>query len=62
MGMELFWASLAFVLLLEGIGPLLFPNQWQAYLRRLSAEPVGSLRQVGGVLCVTALFIYLFLA
>lgn len=60
--MELFWASLALVLLLEGIGPLLFPKQWQSYLRRLSAEPINSLRQVGAVLCGGALLIYLFLA
>lgn len=60
--MELFWASLALVLLLEGIGPLLFPKQWQSHLRRLSAEPISSLRQVGAVLCAGALLIYLFLA
>ncbi|RVU33212.1 DUF2065 domain-containing protein [Rheinheimera riviphila] len=60
--MDLFWASLALVLLLEGIGPLLFPKQWQGYLRRLSAEPISSLRQVGAVLCGGALLIYLFLA
>ncbi len=60
--MELFWATLALVLLLEGVGPLLFPVQWQSYLRRLSAEPISSLRQVGAVLCGSALLIYLFLA
>ena len=60
--MELFWASLALVLLLEGIGPLLFPNQWQTYLKRLSTEPISSVRQIGAVLCGGALLIYLFLA
>jgi len=59
--MELFWTSLALVLLLEGIGPLVFPTQWQNYLRRLSSEPISSVRQVGAVLCGGALLIYLFL-
>ena len=58
--MEVFWSSLALVLLLEGVGPLLFPRQWQSYLRRLSAEPIDSLRQVGAVLCGGALLVYLF--
>lgn len=59
--MELFWQALVIVLLLEGIGPLLFPNKWQSYLRRLSAEPVSSLRQVGAVLCAMALLISVFI-
>ena len=59
--MDVFWTSLALVLLLEGIGPLLFPNKWQSYLRKLSAEPISSVRQIGAVLCGGALLIYLFL-
>ena len=59
--MDIFWGSLALVLLLEGVGPLLFPKHWQNYLRRLSAEPLSSIRQIGAVLCGGALVIYLFL-
>jgi uncharacterized protein len=59
--MELFWSSLALVLLLEGVGPLLFPNQWQKYLQRLSVESIASLRQIGAVLCAASLLIYIFL-
>ncbi len=44
------WPALALLLVVEGIGPLLFPNRWQAYLRKLSAEPVQNLRQLGMVL------------
>jgi uncharacterized protein len=49
------------VLLLEGVGPLLFPNQWQKYLQRLSVESIASLRQIGAVLCAASLLIYMFL-
>jgi uncharacterized protein YjeT (DUF2065 family) len=59
--MDVFWAGLALFLLIEGVGPLLFPQQWQRYLRKLSAEPIHSIRQVGAVLCGGALLIYLFL-
>lgn len=59
--MEAIWLALVIVLLLEGLGPLLFPNKWQRYLARLAQEPAASLRQVGVVLCATAVCIYLFL-
>jgi uncharacterized protein YjeT (DUF2065 family) len=59
--MESFWLALAMLLLVEGIGPLLFPNKWRGYLARLAQEPVGSLRQIGMVLCGAAIFILLFL-
>jgi len=44
------WPALAMLLVLEGIGPLLFPNRWRAYLQKLANEPVGHLQQVGLVL------------
>jgi uncharacterized protein YjeT (DUF2065 family) len=44
------WPALAMVLIIEGLGPLLFPNRWQAYLRKLAAEPVAHLQQLGIVL------------
>jgi uncharacterized protein YjeT (DUF2065 family) len=46
------WLALALVLILEGLGPLLFPNRWQNYIRQLSAMPSNQLRQVGGVLVI----------
>ncbi len=59
--MDVVWQSIALLLLLEGIGPLLFPNKWRSYLRRLSEEPASGLRQVGAVLCGMALLIFVFL-
>lgn len=44
------WPAFALLLIVEGIGPLLFPNRWQAYLRKLATEPVQNLRQLGLVL------------
>lgn len=56
--MDAFWIALALVLVIEGIGPLLFPNRWQRLLRHISELPSQELRQAGavlvtvGVLCV----------
>ncbi|WP_051685925.1 DUF2065 domain-containing protein [Rheinheimera texasensis] len=44
------WPAFAMLLIVEGIGPLLFPNRWQAYLRKLATEPAQNLRQLGLVL------------
>jgi hypothetical protein len=44
------WPALAMLLIIEGLGPLLFPNRWQAYLRKLAAEPAANLQQFGIVL------------
>lgn len=44
------WPAFALLLIVEGIGPLLFPNRWQAYLRKLATEPAQNLRQLGLVL------------
>lgn len=47
MNWEWLWPALALLLIIEGLGPLLFPNRWQAYLRKLSQEPAANLRQLG---------------
>lgn len=44
------WPAFALLLIVEGLGPLLFPNRWQAYLRKLATEPAQNLRQLGLVL------------
>jgi uncharacterized protein YjeT (DUF2065 family) len=49
------WPALALLLIIEGIGPLLFPNRWQSYLRKLSAEPAQNLRQLGFVLVLSGI-------
>jgi uncharacterized protein len=55
MGMEfqVLMLALGFVLVLEGIGPLLFPNKWRRYLQEISEQNQTVLRRLGGAL-VTA--------
>jgi len=54
--------ALALVLIIEGIGPLLFPNKWRNYLLQVSQQPSNQLRQMGGVLVIigTLLLLYFY--
>lgn len=46
------WLSIAMLLIVEGIGPLLFPNKWRVYMQMLSKTGSAQLRQIGGTLVV----------
>ncbi|WP_261390102.1 DUF2065 domain-containing protein [Ferrimonas balearica] len=48
-------------MLLEGLGPLLFPRQWQAMMRELAGQDVALLRRIGGALVSAgAVLLYIF--
>ncbi|MFC4655468.1 MULTISPECIES: DUF2065 family protein [Rheinheimera] len=61
--MSEFWlAALGLVLLVEGIGPLLFPNRWRRYLLKIAAQDSAAMQQLGGVLVLAGvLLLYFFL-
>ncbi|WP_205663244.1 DUF2065 domain-containing protein [Alteromonas facilis] len=44
--------ALSMVLIIEGIGPLLFPKRWQKFMFSISLQPANELRRVGGILVV----------
>ena len=50
---QLIMTAIGLVLIVEGLGPLLFPNKWQKYLLELSTQKQNVLRRLGGSL-VTA--------
>jgi uncharacterized protein YjeT (DUF2065 family) len=47
---EIVFIALAIVLIVEGIGPMLFAKRWQYFLQKISQQPVNQLRTTGGVL------------
>ncbi|WP_041421531.1 DUF2065 domain-containing protein [Shewanella sediminis] len=53
MSLQLIMIALGIVLIIEGIGPLLFPNRWRAYLKEISNQNQQLLQRLGGGL-VTA--------
>ena len=38
--------AFALVLIIEGIGPMLFPNKWRNYLQQMVEQPVNQLRSI----------------
>lgn len=60
--MSWFLPALAMVLIIEGLGPLLFPNKWRNYLQKLSQQPSNELRRIGGVLVIMGALLLLFFA
>ncbi|KAA8998198.1 DUF2065 family protein [Affinibrenneria salicis] len=55
------WLALGLVLVLEGLGPLLFPGAWRRMLLALTSLPDVILRRFGGGLVVAGCVIYYML-
>lgn len=51
------WIACALVLIVEGIGPMLFPNKWRYYISQLLNQSTSELRQVGGVLVIAGIIL-----
>lgn len=49
--------AIAIVFIIEGIMPALFPNKWCIYVRKLSNEPIGTIRSIGMVMIAIGLLI-----
>ena len=55
------WLALALVLVLEGLGPLLYPRAWRRKIAPMSQLPDNILRRFGGGLVVAGIVIYYML-
>ncbi len=45
--MDTLLLAFGLVLIIEGIAPALFPNKWQAYIRKLAEQPITDIRNIG---------------
>lgn len=54
--------ALALVLVLEGLGPMLYPKLWQRMILSLTQLPESILRRFGGGLVVAGVVIYYMLS
>lgn len=52
MSLELWLSAFALMLVVEGIGPLLFPNRWRSFILKLAEEKTNNIRQIGFVLVI----------
>lgn len=55
------WLALALVLVLEGLGPMLYPQAWRKMVAALANLPDSLLRRFGGGLVVAGIVIYYML-
>jgi len=55
------WLALALVLVLEGLGPMLFPRLWRRMVLSMTQLPETILRRFGGGLVVAGCVIYYML-
>lgn len=56
------WLALALVLVLEGLGPMLYPKLWKRMIVALVRLPEPVLRRFGGGLVVAGIVIYYMLS
>jgi len=54
---ETFLTALGLVLIIEGMGPALFPKRWRNYLLRITKEPLNNLRTMGLVMLTLGIII-----
>ncbi|WP_034474894.1 DUF2065 domain-containing protein [Aestuariibacter salexigens] len=59
--MDALWIALALVLVLEGLGPMLFPNKWQRFMSEMANQPVQQLRTLGGAMVTIGAVVLVFL-
>lgn len=52
------WLALGLVLIIEGLGPMLWPERWRSMVTQLAAQPQTMLRRIGGALVVAGVVIY----
>ncbi|EAM3329113.1 DUF2065 family protein [Salmonella enterica] len=55
------WLALALVLVLEGLGPMLYPSAWKKMVSALAQLPENVLRRYGGGLVVAGVVVYYML-
>ncbi|WP_406910534.1 DUF2065 domain-containing protein [Citrobacter freundii] len=53
--------ALALVLVLEGLGPMLYPSAWKKMISAMAQLPENILRRFGGGLVVSAVVVYYML-
>ncbi|WP_300004974.1 DUF2065 family protein [uncultured Cedecea sp.] len=56
------WLALALVLVLEGLGPMLYPKAWRRMILAFAQLPESLLRRFGGGLVVAGVVIYYMLS
>ena len=59
---DYWWVALGLVLIIEGLGPMLFPNKWRSYLQKIAEQPSAQMQQLGGILVIAGILLLFFFA
>jgi uncharacterized protein len=57
---DYWWAALGLVLIIEGLGPMLFPNKWRSYLQKIAEQSTTQMQQLGGILVTAGVLLLIF--
>lgn len=52
------WLAVGMVLIVEGLGPMVFPKVWRKMIQSMTQLPDGLLRRFGGGLVVAGVVIF----
>lgn len=52
------WTAFSLFLVLEGFGPMFFPNFWRKIIKIIIKLPNHLLRRYGGILVISGIVIY----
>jgi uncharacterized protein YjeT (DUF2065 family) len=55
------FVAFALLLIVEGLGPMLFPNKWQKFIQQVAQQPLNQLRSMGGVMVVVGIVSLIYL-
>ncbi|WP_340677124.1 DUF2065 family protein [Paraglaciecola sp.] len=55
------FVAFALLLIVEGLGPMLFPNKWQRFIQQVAQQPLNQLRSMGGVMVVVGIVCLFYL-
>ncbi|MDO6692293.1 DUF2065 domain-containing protein [Aliiglaciecola sp. 3_MG-2023] len=53
--------AFSIVLVIEGLGPMLFPKRWKSYIYQIATQPSEQLRTIGGVMVIVGAISLFFL-
>ncbi|WP_144211284.1 DUF2065 domain-containing protein [Shewanella donghaensis] len=62
MDFQVLMFAIGLVLVLEGVGPLIFPQKWKKYLAEVSMQNENVLRRLGGCLVSAGIVLLIIFA
>ena len=59
--LDILLVAFALLLIVEGLGPMLFPNKWQRFIQQVAQQPLSQLRTMGGVMVIVGVITLYYL-